>query len=266
MVEKTTNLEQNAAKKERFEFVLTINGNIVCQRYFSINNFKRDSYSSIELVESLDKCVNLIDRELKSKTHLYEKMTAPMVFKNEEEAKNWLAVHPYSLEVPSYVVMSENENNYVWNGEALEPYQKNFNKSDYIVSSEPEYPCVLKFAFIDNGRTVASKVWDGNVYPRFVRTNIDLSSTKNKYRAEGIYAPVEQALIEIFNKEHKDIIYDIVHELCTCCSKESSSEYTTKVDYGKKTYDLDVRSAYYKTIRNLEKKYSQKTSEYFKNL
>ena len=65
--EKTVNELQSAAKKERFEFVLTINGNIVCQRYFRINGFENDSLRSMELVEGIDKCVPLIDRDLKAK-------------------------------------------------------------------------------------------------------------------------------------------------------------------------------------------------------
>ena len=64
MTEKTTN-ENSLLKKEQFEFILTINGNIICQRYFRINGFKREAYRSVELVEAIDKCVDLINADLK---------------------------------------------------------------------------------------------------------------------------------------------------------------------------------------------------------
>ena len=62
MVEKTVN-ETAASKREQFEFILTINGNIICQRYFRINGFKREAYSSLDLIETIDHCVYLIDQD-----------------------------------------------------------------------------------------------------------------------------------------------------------------------------------------------------------
>lgn len=42
-------------EKQRFEFLLLINGNIICQRYFDIRNYNEDSKNSMELKELIDK-------------------------------------------------------------------------------------------------------------------------------------------------------------------------------------------------------------------
>ena len=43
MTEKTIQEVNSEQMKERFQFKLTINDNIVCQRYFRINGFKSES-------------------------------------------------------------------------------------------------------------------------------------------------------------------------------------------------------------------------------
>jgi len=53
----TTEKQVPATKKieeQRFEFVLYINNNIICQRYFHIFDFNEDSLKSLELKEMMD--------------------------------------------------------------------------------------------------------------------------------------------------------------------------------------------------------------------
>lgn len=56
---------------KKFEFVLYINSNIICQRYFTVRDFNSKSLKSIEAKECLDECVNLIKKDLKKKTYEY---------------------------------------------------------------------------------------------------------------------------------------------------------------------------------------------------
>jgi hypothetical protein len=56
---------------KKFEFVLYINGNIICQRYFTVRNFKSKSLKSIDSKYCLDECVRLIQKDLKKKTYEY---------------------------------------------------------------------------------------------------------------------------------------------------------------------------------------------------
>jgi hypothetical protein len=264
MVEKTVN-ETAASKREQFEFILTINDNIICQRYFRINGFKRETYSSLDLIETIDHCVYLIDQDLKAKTGIYLYSTAPQVLEDEKEMEVWAKKHRgEKFERPIYVVLRNSDVTYVWDGNEMSVYEKNFNKADYVADKENEQPCILKFSFRDNGREVCSKVWDGSIYPRFIRTNIDISNSKNKYKAEGVFMPVERSVIDEFIEAREDLIPVLVKELCSVCSYDDVNNYGTYVDYGDKTYDLSYRRLNNKYYRTVEGQVRKKTLEYFK--
>jgi hypothetical protein len=59
---------------KKFEFVLYINGNIICQRYFSVKNYNKQVKRSMDLKWCMDECVNLIKEDLKEKSidYLYK--------------------------------------------------------------------------------------------------------------------------------------------------------------------------------------------------
>ncbi len=56
---------------KKFEFVLYINGNIICQRYFSVKNYNRDVRYSMDLKWCIDECVRIIESDLKDKSTEY---------------------------------------------------------------------------------------------------------------------------------------------------------------------------------------------------
>jgi hypothetical protein len=56
---------------KKFEFILSINGNIICQRYFSVKNFNPKVLRSVDLTECAEECVRLIQKDLKNKTYEY---------------------------------------------------------------------------------------------------------------------------------------------------------------------------------------------------
>ena len=56
---------------KKFEFVLYINGNIICQRYFSVKNYNRDVKYSMDLKWCIDECVQTIQTDLKEKSTDY---------------------------------------------------------------------------------------------------------------------------------------------------------------------------------------------------
>jgi hypothetical protein len=56
---------------KKFEFVLYINGNIICQRYFSVKNYNREVRYSMDLKWCIDECVQTIQKDLSDKTTEY---------------------------------------------------------------------------------------------------------------------------------------------------------------------------------------------------
>lgn len=264
MAEKNNQTENQQIKKERFEFIFTVNGNIICQRYFRINGFKARSLGSEELTDAFNRCVNLIQNDLTQKSKIFLWYTAPQVFENKEEMEN--SIWKFKLGTPNYIVLRDSDETYVWNGREVELYNGYFNKSDYVGGITNDVPCVLKLAFLDNGREVISKCWDGNVYPRFVRTNIDLSNSKNKYETGPNFAPFEAALVKIMTEGQSDLIPQIVKELCVCCSYEDDRDYTTKVTYGDKVYSLNLRDDWNKYVSAMEQRLRKKTEKYMRTL
>ena len=253
--------------KERFSFELTVNDNIICQRYFRIHGFKQQSLYSEELCETLKYCAELIKKDLKDKTQMFNWYTAPQVFKNTDEMWKWFEDRPFEIEPLRYIILEESEEVYLWDGEKIEIYEKYFNRNDYVQNKNtPQNPCVLKLTFLDNDKPVCSTSWDGNIYPRFIRTNIDLSNSKNKYKQEGMFSPMECAMVNMLNAEHEDLIPIIVKEFCICCSGDENTLYTTRVEYGDKEYSLSIYEEYYDKVNELRKKLRKKTDKYFENI
>jgi hypothetical protein len=55
----------------KFEFLLTLEKNIVIQRFFNVNNFNPESRNSLDLYECVTGICNEISRDLKTKTFDY---------------------------------------------------------------------------------------------------------------------------------------------------------------------------------------------------
>lgn len=242
--------------KERFEFILTINDNIVCQRYFKIPYLISRSLYSRELLETFDYCVSMIQRELISKSNMYNWYAAPQVFKNMDEFKEWTAKYPIKMEVPCYVIIKEESAVYTWNGEELALYTRKFTIPDFIGEAKDENECTLKFTVIDNGvgenpktRLLYSRMWDGTVYPRFIRNNIDLSNQKNRYAGdeENFY---NFLLMNTINYSRNDLVFKLINEIVSVCS-DKNIHYTTSEKYGKKKYLYDIEKQEVETITKI---------------
>lgn len=242
------NAQQQEIRRERFEFVLTINDFIVCQRYFKIANLKSTALHSVELHDTLDYCVGLIQNDLREKTNLYNWHTAPMVFKNREEYDKWIS-NPYNeLKNATYVLFKDTEEVFVYSDRVIKKFDKRFNVNDYIGSRDSVIPCDLKFTFMDNGNIIYSKSWDGNDYPRFIRNNIDLSNSKNRYDEDG--KQFESSLIKILIKDRGDLVPKIINEICEVCATEPK-HCTTELRYGDKVYYTNAIDRYYKSLHKI---------------
>jgi hypothetical protein len=51
---------------KKFEFLLYINKNIICQRYFSVKNFNEDVVRSLDIMYSVDECSQLIEEHMEN--------------------------------------------------------------------------------------------------------------------------------------------------------------------------------------------------------
>lgn len=61
----------NQQETTKFEFLLTLDGNIICQRYFNVKNFNPSAKRSMNLHECVKKICEEISEDLKIKSSDY---------------------------------------------------------------------------------------------------------------------------------------------------------------------------------------------------
>jgi hypothetical protein len=140
------NKETRNYGSKKFEFLLLINGNIVCQRYFNVREFNHDVLNSYDLKNCVDKCVDLINGES------YEYEIAP---ESTFKGKTW---------------------NYLWSG--YNPYLEEYPITD--VRNVYENEDIFTFQIRINGRPVIEKNFTGNNYPPKVRYDVDIRGVVGK--------------------------------------------------------------------------------------
>lgn len=72
---------------KKFEFILRINGNIICQRYFAVKKFNQKVVSSLDIMYCANNCVEMIQDNLKDKAIDYI----------------WNQFNPYGIQDPEQI-------------------------------------------------------------------------------------------------------------------------------------------------------------------
>ena len=235
--EKEVKVIDNTQWKERHQFVLSANGNIICQRYFKVNGFNPKSLNSEELYYTIRDIVHMIKDDLKSKSRIYTaitmgKSTKLTGFYNGEKLSNSDAALVFQDDVRGEVTLS--------NGIVL-----NKTYIDYDVEEEvDDSPFTLKFSYLFDDKAVYEEVWDGTVYPKYVRNCIDLSNSNASYKnVDPMRMTFSQQMTKSLNSGRPDLIYNIIKLFCDTLSNDVDDDgnsidkgYTTSVKYGNKKY------------------------------
>ena len=217
--------------KERFEFVLTTGGNIICQRYFKINNFNPTSLKSYELTSAIRNCAAVIDRDLRDKTHEYLSIYAPKTFSSVTEMHEYLSKKENQNRMvrgEGIVVKGNTETDYIYanNGEVKELGYK-FDDNELTSNTMEENKTTYKFAFKVDGKETCAIEWDG-YYPKFVRDKIDLSNKRGKFDDDDTdHLTFEQYLLYRMVKGKSDLVYGLIKNICYACSYQDKKYYTT---------------------------------------
>lgn len=193
--------------KERFQFVYSVNDNIICQRYFKINGFIIDSVNSVELKDALDECVMALKDDLLSKSRVYL----------------W-----YNTITPVQMTgfTGEGEKTY------LEYPENAFTQPVEDEDSKP-YDVMFNFKFMIDGRTVYEYIWDGTMYPKYVRNSVDITNSGSMYRdRDQMMLNFTQTLNKAMTYGRSDLTYYIIKRICEVTSGDENRKYT-KYD----TYD-----------------------------
>lgn len=237
ILKKEVKVIDNIQWKERHQFVLSANGNIICQRYFKVNGFNPKSLNSEELYYTIRDIVHMIKDDLKSKSRIYTaitmgKSTKLTGFYKGEKLSNSDAALVFQDDVRGEVTLS--------NGTVL-----NKTYIDYDVEEEvDDSPFTLKFTYLFDDKVVYEEVWDGTVYPKYVRNCIDLSNSNASYKnVDPMRMTFSQQMTKSLNSGRADLIYNIIKLFCDTLSNDVDDDgnsidkgYTTSVKYGNKKY------------------------------
>ena len=246
--------------KERFEFKLTVGDIIICQRYFRINNFNETSLKSYNLVDAISRCVDVIDRDLKSKTLDYLEIFSPQYFNNHEEMEKFFADENNCkrLRTGHGIIVKDDPVNYAWNEGKVMPLSFKFDNGELANPITDEDRVTYKFAFLVDGKEVCAKIWEGN-YPKYVRNSIDLSNKKGRQDGEDISRlSFEQYLDYCMVKGRKDLVWGLINDICVTCSYDNDEDYVTSAMYGDTYYDNNIDMAKICKIYGLSKDGMQK--------
>lgn len=244
-------------RKERFEFELTINGNMICQRYFRINNFNERSVRSVEFIDTVRACAELIEENLKSKSEIYVRHMTPLIFDDESQMKQWFEdehnIEALDVHYGAWIIIrGKGGHEYVWlGGDNFMDEGVRTEYNEFVDAPDDEQETVFRFRVIDNGydyiknptkKVIGEVMWDGNQYPRFIRNGVDISNGwvrgKNKYEDMDISKlSHEMSLYYWCNVGQSDLVPVIIRDICEVCSEEDRSIYTVKMDYGEKVYN-----------------------------
>lgn len=235
--------------KERFQFILFINDNVICQRYFKINGFNEESLNSLELKNVIDEITvgdsnnGLITSDLTSKSRVY-------CWYNYDDS-------PIKLNGFSNIY----ETDYLENN-------CNTQEENTEEKAEP-WEFTFKFSFLVDEKEVCSRIWDGYAYPKFVRDSVDITNKKTLYENEDPNRlPFQISLIRKMTIDKTDLVYKIIEKLCETLSNSYSSsyEYTKTFNSSDKKYELNINSLNRKMYNKLEKLLYRKTKKYMNSL
>lgn len=254
-------------RQERFQFVLSVNDNIICQRYFRINGFNEESLNSLELKETIDEITvglissipisgmdcdltgmnrGMIHSDLTSKSRVYLWYT-----NNKMPLKATGFNNPLET---SYITYT--------NAEA--------DMEEWVGKMQNPWEVVFKFSFLVDEKEVCTRIWDGSIYPKYVRDSVDITNRKSSYENEDPNRlSFSVNLIKHMTSDKFDLVYRIIEKFCDVLSSTYTKQYyyTKVLNYSngkdkKKTYHLNNK--YY--VNSLEKLYAKKTKEYMDSL
>lgn len=232
---------ENEIYKERFQFLLSANDNIICQRYFKINGFYIKNLESLEAKETFDECVRMIQKDLEAKSRVYMWYTSdePMKLVGFGEDAKTVEMFRYPEETPDAYQ----------NDERPQPYEMTF-----------------KFTFLIDGKPVYERIWDGSVYPKYVRNGVDLTNSDIMYKDKNpMTLPFTLAIVRRMTIDKNDLTYHIIKKICEVLSMSYDEENVTKFSYygDKKMWYTNYNKEY---VHGWNKALKEKTDEYFMKL
>lgn len=168
----TKKIETRKPDEQRFEFVLYINGHIVCQRYFSIKDYNPEVRYSVELKELMDSLAGGQNTLMYDDKHAGMGMI-PTLLKKKSMDVLWKFYNPHNI------------------------YQQKFEEGRNNFDKEDHFDLEIK---VDK-RVIAESRFSGNYFPQQVRYQVDI-----KEMIPSIISEIRQTLSKkSYTQEYADV-------------------------------------------------------------
>jgi hypothetical protein len=213
----------------------------------------------------MDNVVTMIKEDLISKSRIFMWYTRDEPIKMKGFANNYDELD-YSdvvyLTSPDY-----KDSVKLSNGEIIEKDYFNYAEGteDSYADTEDLKPwdVTFKFQMLIDEQPVYERIWDGTVYPKYVRNGVDLTNSDVLYKdKEPSSLHFSCAIIRHMTIDKIDLVYHIIKQICEVMSYkfEDSNKYTKRMKYGDKNY---VLSTYNKDWVDAARQYcAEKTKAY----
>lgn len=214
---KDVSAANNEAFKERFQFILYSNDNIVCQRYFRISGYNNDAVGSVELFDALEECVNLIKNDLweKSISYLYVINNKPIKATGfVDEIANYEDACKVCCGDAGLATLSDGrvvEKTYIEQTSDCDlAYGDNENLNPWDVT--------FKFEFRVDDRPVYERIWDGRSYPKHIRNSVDLANSGSDADPSKVYMNSIDGVLQYIKIGRPNLIYQIIKRIISVMS------------------------------------------------
>ena len=272
VIKEKSKFVDNIAYKSKFQFLIWVNENVICQRYFKINGFNEDSIYSAEFIDCMNGIVRSIQEDLESKSRVYLWYTnTAQPFKLRgfftiEEGEKYGEEFVRAMcndEITGKVQASDGK---IFTKEYISMSDKAQN--DFGETQRPsDGEITFKFSFLIDDKPVFEKIWDGNVYPKFVRNGVDLTNSyASKDNHDISSLSFNAAIIRYMQRGKNNLISEFIRRICDTLSNTFTEkyEYTKEFEMGGKKYNY--LSAYESYKNSWRKAVRKKTQEYYETL
>lgn len=249
--------EEKVYEKNRFEFSLFVNDNLVCRRNFKINNFSEVSFQSMDFKNTMDDIVSLIDEDLKSKSRLY--MWYHYDSNNTDDEFNEPLSEPWESTF-KIIVTDNNREVYsqIWDGRF---YPRDIRQNVDLINK------FMQIGTYQDGNPIMKE------YVKVDRSRLD----------------IEHYIKHIIGSNRQNLIDIIIKKICETCSPEhvwykdgkpvkegrysNDSDYVLSESYpindndknSSITYNFSNSQRFHKICSDWSSKLSEKTYNYFHN-
>lgn len=255
----------NDQYKERFQFCLWVNEDIICQRYFKINGYNSDSLVSEELFDVLEGCVDMIKGDLKYKSFLYQSIVGNRPIKlngfvSDEHINNLEDMFLVcDSKISGEVTLSDgtviNKEYFTYSDDVEDLY----NDTELL---EP-YDVTFKFVFLVDDKPVYERIWDGSQYPKHVRNSVDLVNSNTYYNLDNVSFNSSESISKYLKYGRKDLLYHMIKKICDVMSGgfDNPNAYTKTMEYDDTTYNYSTYNSEF--VKGYSKWMQNKTRKHF---